>query len=130
MSVRLFLCYPKTQKELFHRFLKHAPKLSCFNWISIYRRLNSLWLLDQIDQRALLASILLYEHDSNVMLENSSELEDVVVMNSLMFEKHIETLDNRLDIQVFVSTITKMAIFCSNNVEMQGKAIFPLLNQG
>jgi hypothetical protein len=53
----------------------------------------------------------------------------MVLMNLLLYQKHVEKLDKSFDIPVFLSTLTKMAIFCSNFIEMQGldKLINPLI---
>ena len=84
------------------------------------RKLNALWLLDQFDQRALLSYILLFDYDSHSNLTNQLELEDVTIMNEMMFQNHVEKMDERLNIQTFVATIVQLAVFFSSNVEVQG----------
>ena len=73
-----------------------------------------------LSQRALLSYILVFDHDSNLNLSQPADLEDVSIMNSMLFTKHVEILDNRFDMQMYTSTITKMSIFCSNNIDLTG----------
>lgn len=86
-----------------------------------FRSLSPLWLLDLFDQRAILSYILLFEHDSVTHLKDPIDLEDVVIMNLLTFQSHVEKLDEKFNIQNFVSIVSKMAIFCSNNIDCASK---------
>ena len=86
-----------------------------------FRSLSPLWLLDLFDQRAILSYILLFEHDSVTHLKDPIDLKDVVIMNLLTFQSHVEKLDEKFNIQNFVSIVSKMAIFCSNNIDCASK---------
>jgi hypothetical protein len=90
-----------------------------------FRKLNALWLLDQFDQRALLSYILLFDYDSHSNLTNLLDLEDVTLMNEMMFQNHVEKLDDRLNIQTFVATILELSIFFSSHLE--GKSFFAFM---
>jgi len=42
-------------------------------------------------------------------------------MNYAMFTKHIDRMDDRLSLERFIKTIVKMAVFCSNNLDIKCK---------
>ena len=84
------------------------------------RKLSTLWLLDLFDQRAILAYIVLFEHDSILKLKKPSDLEDIVIMNTVMFQNYAERLDDKFDFQNFLNTISKMSVFCSNHLDCKG----------
>ena len=88
--------------------------------MTIFRNLSTLWLLDLFDQRAIMSYILLFEHDSVLKLRKPADLEDIVIMNSVMFLKYAEKLDDTFGFQNFVNTISKMSVFCSNYIDSRG----------
>lgn len=99
--------------ESMRSLLKPNSDLNYYN--NLIRKLRSLWLLDQVDQQAILSFILLFETDSLVESPEDSSLDELGLTSLGLYNNHIESLDSELDYQTFVTTIVQMSIFCSEN---------------
>jgi len=91
-----------------------------WNWLQYYSQLinnvNTLQLTG-IEQQAILAYIILFDHDSTMSLKEPTALTDINVLNNFLFENCVTSNDSSFSLENLMSTLVKMALFSSYNIE-------------
>jgi hypothetical protein len=73
--------------------------------------------LTGMEQQAILAYIILFDHDSTMSLKEPTALTDINVLNSFLFKKCVTSNDSTFSLEDLTSILVKMALFSSYNIE-------------
>ena len=71
------------------------------------------------DLKPLLAHVLLFNADEIIDIEDKEDLDDLRLVNDIMFDLFVRTADASFDKRDLAQLLTKMAIFCTNNIDWQ-----------
>ena len=73
--------------------------------------------LTGIEEQAVLAYIILFDHDSTMCLKEPTALTDINVLNNFLFKRCVTSNDSTFSLENLTSILVKMALFSSYNIE-------------